>query len=123
MPYWMCYSACVGPSCIRTSMISVYQTTGMQYTTQNTAGGMNLVAPGAELNFPVAKNVCLVATRYLPHGSFFESRRAVACEINRRPAIFGRRFFGLSAINQVMIDFFKKYAVGYPVAVVEQIET
>jgi hypothetical protein len=85
--------------------------------------GMSLVAPGAELSFPVAKNVCLVATRYLPHGSFFESRRAIAYEINRRTAIFGQRFFGFPVINQVMNDFFKKYAVGYPVAVVEQIET
>jgi len=85
-------------------------------------GGMNLVAPGTELSFPVAKDVCVVATRYLADGSFIQARRAVACEINRRTAIFGQRFFGLSVIDQVMIAFFKKYAVGYPVAAIEQIE-
>ena len=83
---------------------------------------MSLIAPGTELSFPVAKTVCLVTTRYLPDSSFIESRKAVAYEINRRTAIFGQRFFGLSVLNQVMIGFFRKYAVGYPVAAIEQIE-
>jgi hypothetical protein len=84
---------------------------------------MSLIAQGTELSFPVAKNVCVVATRYLPDRSFIEARRAVTCEINRRTAIFGQRFFGLPLIEPIMIDFFRKYSVGYPVAAIDQIES
>jgi Protein of unknown function (DUF4238) len=86
-------------------------------------GVMNLLRSRTESSFPVAKSVCLIATRYLPDGIFMESRRAVVCEINRCTAIFGQRFFGFPIIEEGMIAFFRKYAVWYPVVAIEEIES